>query len=134
MRIIYDDSKQATAILTVYQFAESLLSSGNTKRFTRQEWGMERVQMDRVKNALNAYISQYGFEIGKEATHAHNIGNNCKYPLYYYMNSDELQICAYINLNTGMYGDGYISLEDYNGEKVGPRYEFHGSRFSIKNF
>lgn len=54
--------------------------------------------------------------------HAHGIGNNCQYPVYYDADN-ETQHCANININSGMYGDVYVSIEDYNGRKVSPIYK-----------
>ena len=36
---------------------------------------------------------------------------------------DEIQQCGSINLNTGLYGEGYVSCEDYNGKRIGAAYE-----------
>ena len=69
--------------------------------------------------------------IGNKVTHAHGIGNNCQYPVYYHPEgSDEVQECGSININSGMYGEGFVSCEDYNGRRVGKLYEV--TKFGIK--
>ena len=128
MRVVYDDSMQKTFVAATEKFVGGF----NVKDVVRYEWGTERVQMHMVKEKLNAFLRQsFNMEIGKTVTHAHGIGNNCQYPVYFYPNGvDEVQQCAYINLNTGMYGEGFLSCEDYNGNRIGAIYEI--STWGIK--
>ena len=128
MRVVYDDSMQKTFV----DVAEMFVSSFSVKDAIRYEWGIERVQMHIVKEKLNAFLRKcFNMEIGETVTHAHGIGNNCQYPVYYYQDSvDEIHQCAYINLNTGMYGEGFLSCEDYNGNRIGAIYEIN--RWGIK--
>ena len=118
MRIVYDDTMQNTFVGLVEDFLKQL----DIKSVSQYEWGTNRIQMFQVKDKLNNFISDCYFEIGNKVTHAHGIGNNCNYPVYYYA-ENEIQNCAYINLNTGMYGEGYVSVEDYNGKLVSKAYE-----------
>lgn len=70
-------------------------------------------------------------EVRKKVTHANGIGNNCCYPVFYRPEGvDEMQQCGSVNLNRGLYGEGYVSCEDYNGRRVGPLYRV--SRFGVK--
>ena len=116
MRVVYDDTMQGMVFGLIREYMEHL--SLNMKRVTRREYGMERVQKTEVKERINGFIEDYSFEIGKTVTHAHGIGNNCQYPVYYHT-TNEIQHCANININSGMYGEVYVSIEDYNGKRVG---------------
>lgn len=127
MRIIYDDNMQSTFVQAVSRFMARL----HAAEFTRYENGTDRIQMGMVKERLNKYLLAYHMEIGKTVTHAHGIGNNCQYPVYYHPeDGTEIQQCAYINLNTGLYGEGFLSCEDYNGNRIGNAYELH--KYGIK--
>lgn len=120
MRIVYDDTMQSQFVMVLRIFLNEL--KGNMKSVTSYSWGMDRVDSCKVKEKLNKMIECDGFEIGKNVTHTNGIGNNCKYPVYYYT-YDETQCCAYININSGLYGEVYISVEDYNCNKVSKCYE-----------
>ena len=127
MRIVYDDNMQSTLVQAVSSFMERL----SVAEVTRYESGMKRIQMYLVREKLNKYLQDYHMEIGKTVTHAHGIGNNCQYPVYYHPeDADEIQQCAYINLNTGLCGEGYLSCEDYNGNRIGNIYELR--KYGIK--
>lgn len=120
MRIVYDDAMQDRMAAAVEGFMDSL----DVKEIVRYEWGTDRVQMNILKENLRLYLEPYRMSIGNKATHAHGIGNNCQYPVYYHPEgSDEIQQCGNINLNSGMYGEGFVSCEDYNGKRVGAAYE-----------
>lgn len=120
MRIVYDDEKQSEFVNAVEKFMDEY----DPKKYIRYEHGTDRVQMDLVKKGLNRFLKSYKMEIGNTVTHAYGIGNNCCYPVYYHTES-EIQQCANINLNTGMYGEGYVSVEDYNGKKIGHSHELN---------
>lgn len=127
MRIVYDDTMQGEMTAAVERFMAAL----NVKRIMQYEWGMERVQMHILRQKLNLFLEQYRMSIGSKVTHAHGIGNNCQYPVYYYPEgSNEIQQCGYININSGMYGEGYVSCEDYNENRVGASYKV--SRWGVK--
>lgn len=120
MRIVYDDTMQETMAAAVGAFMDAL----NVGEVTRYEWGTDRVQMGAIKKKLGLYLEPYRMSIGNTVTHAHGIGNNCQYPVYYRPEGvDEIQQCGSINLNSGLYGEGYVSCEDYNGKRVGAAYE-----------
>ena len=120
MRIVYDDMMQETMAAAVGRFMDSL----DVKGITRYEWGTDRVQMGGIKKKLGAYLEYYRMSIGNTVTHAHGIGNNCQYPVYYHPEGvDEIQQCGYININSGMCGEGFVSCEDYNGKRIGAAYE-----------
>lgn len=120
MRIVYDDTMQGEMVIAVEKFMTSL----NVRRIVRYEWGIARVQMHILREKLNLYLEHYRMSIGNNVTHAYGIGNNCRYPVYYHPeDSDEIQQCGYININSGMYGEGFVSGEDYNGNQIGASYE-----------
>lgn len=121
MRIVYDDAMQEVMLEAI----ENFMSAFDVKEITAYEYGMDRVQMHRLKEILNGFLERYYFmSIGNTVTHAHGIGNNCRYPVYYCPeNLNEIQQCGNININTGMFGEGYVSCGDYNGRRLGQLYE-----------
>lgn len=128
MRIVYDDAKQNDFVLLVGKF----LSSLNVLSVTQYDYGMERVQRYLVKQKLQSFLqARSNFYIGDKATHAHGIGNNCNYPVYF-PTANEVQHCANININSGLYGEVFISVEDYNGKRISYAYELtqHGVTLS----
>lgn len=127
MRIVYDDAKQGLMVNAVRSFMNDL----NVKRFLREELGMDRIQMNLIRASLNRFLATKRLSIGEKVTHAHGIGNNCCYPVYYRPEgADEMQQCGNINLNRGLFGEGYVSCEDYNGRRIGPAYKV--SHFGVK--
>ena len=129
MKIVYDDYMQDYFDDLLREFMGNL--NCNIKSVVSYEWGTDRVQMGKVKERLNNFLANYYMEIGNTVTHAHGIGNNCKYPVYYHA-ENEIQHCADININTGMYGEGYVSIEDYNGHRIGMAYELHKHGIKFK--
>ena len=125
MRVIYDDTMQDKVVEVVYNVMLNL--NWNIKPVVQYEWGMDRVQRSKVKERLNWALEDYDMEIGKTVTHANGIGNNCEYPVYYNARN-EIQHCANISLNSDMYGGLYVYITDYNGKRVGMKYELsrHG--------
>lgn len=130
MRIVYDDTMQNAMVSTVKEF----MAGFNVKQIVEYSYGIDRVQMHKLKRLLNQHLMAQGFRIGDTVTHAHGIGNNCCYPVYYApKGATEIQQCGSINLNTGLYGEGYVSFEDYNGKRVGPAYEVRRYGVKFKN-
>ena len=130
MRIVYDDTKQDELVAAVEKF----MASFDVKRIVQYEYGMDRVQMHILREKLNLYLEHCRMSIGNKVTHAHGIGNNCQYPVYYYPEgSDEIQECGSININSGMYGEGFVSCEDYNGRRVGKLYKVAKIGIKVKN-
>lgn len=125
MRIVYDDAMQKTVVTLVAEYMAFL--KNHMDRVVRYDYGIDRVQRALVKERLNGYLEDHYMEIGNTVTHAHGIGNNCKYPVYYDA-ENETQHCADININSGLYGEVYVNVEDYNGRKVSPIYKLtrHG--------
>lgn len=120
MRIVYDDTQQNLVI----DLLESFMDTLDLRAVVEYDYGMDRVQRYRVKELLNRHFNDSYCEIGNSVTHAHGIGNNCCYPVYYH-DTDEIQHCANININQGLYGEVYVSLENYNKERIGQKYELH---------
>lgn len=124
MRIVYDDAKQKDFVALVDEFLDLL----NVRCVTKYDYGMERVQRPLVKQKLQSFLqARFNFYIGDKVTHANGIGNNCNYPVYF-PTANETQHCANININSGMYGEVFISVEDYNGKRISRAYELtkHG--------
>lgn len=124
MRIVYDDEMQSEMVLAVKEYMSGL----RVKEILRYD---DHVQMQLLKERLNGFLEVRRMSIGNTVTHAHGIGNNCKYPVYYHPeNSNEIQQCGSINLNYGLYGEGYVSCEDYNRQRISPIYKL--SRWGIE--
>ena len=130
MRIVYDDTMQKELCNIVHDAMMHL--NKRIDLVVRYEYGMNRVQRAKVKERLNGVLEDYYMEIGNTVTHAHGIGNNCMYPVYYHSDNNEIQHCANININSGMYGEVYVSVEDYNGRKVGRGYELTRNGVTVK--
>ena len=120
MRIVYDD----TMVKEVKRLLENAMRNidGGIEKYTRYEYGMQRVQRPEVKKRINEIFNDCYMKIGNTVTHAHGIGNNCMYPVYFH-GETEIQHCCNININSDMYGCLYICLEDYNGRVIGSKYE-----------
>lgn len=119
MRIVYDDAKTAKAVAALHDFMTWKL---DIKSVVREENWMRRVQRAELKNQLSRFFARDNLRIGDTVTHAYGIGNNCQYPVYYEA-ENELQQCCTININTGLYGEAYVSLEDYNGKRISNLYK-----------
>lgn len=120
MRIVYDDTMQEHLVEQVDRFMRRL----DVQSVLEYGYGMNRIQMHKVKTQLNKFLSSCYLEIGNTVTHAYGIGNNCQYPVYYYA-ENEIQHCANIDLNSGMFGEGYLYITDYNDNEISDLYEIH---------
>ena len=120
MRIVYDDAMQKKVCELVHEAMMHL--DRRIDLVVKWEYGMDRVQRVKVKAIINGILEDYCMEIGNTVTHAHGIGNNCMYPVYYHADN-EIQHCANININSGMCGQVYVNVVDYNGKIVSRRYE-----------
>lgn len=114
MRIVYDDSKAKEVVELYYRF---LCEGFNAKTASEYEYGMYRIQRRRVIAQLESFLEKYGFSVGKRVYHENGIGNNGRVPIFYNA-GDEMQECCYFICNIDPFGEGYISLEDYNGKKL----------------
>ena len=120
MRIVYDDAMEQKMVWAVGRFMETL----HVEEIVVYEWRMDRVSMTELRVRLNRFLRDHRLRIGEKAVHAYGIGNKCRYPVYYSPEGlEELQQCGSINLNTGLYGEGYVSCVNYNGKRVGAMYE-----------
>lgn len=125
MRMVYDDTMQDVFCEIVNNVMLNL--NHNIKPVVKYEYGMNRVQRTMVKERLNWVLKDYCIEIGNHVTHANGIGNNCEYPVYYHA-ENEIQHCANIHINSGLYGDVYVYATDYNGNRITKSYKLtqHG--------
>lgn len=119
MRIVYDDAKAGKAVAALHDFMTWKL---DIKSVVREENWMQRVQRAELKSQLSRFFARDNLRIGDTVTHAYGIGNNCRYPVYYEA-ENELQECCAININIDPFGDGYVSLEDYNGKRISEPYK-----------
>lgn len=130
MRIIYDDTMQSNFVYMIDNFISYIRDI--LPEFVEYEYGIKRVQRHLIEEKLNYFLYNNGrFEIGNTATHLHGIANNCKYPVYFRpVKKKDLQNCAFININTGLNGELYINVEDYNGQIISKKYKI--TEYGIK--
>ena len=128
MRIVYDDTQATNFVDVVDKFLRGL----DINSVVKYDYGTDRVQRYLIKEQLNDYISYCSMEIGNKVTHKNGIGNNCNYPVYYKQSDNEIQEIAYINMNSGLYDEVYISIEDYNGKRISYSYEITRRGLKIK--
>lgn len=130
MRIIYDDKAQQKAIDNCYDILCKL--NRNLPTVTRYFWGCDRVKEELVRAYFARELKEYGFKVGETATHAHGIGNNNSYPIYWVAQDGNLEHCANINLNDDMYGGVYYYLSDFEEHRITQAYNIskHGITIS----
>lgn len=131
MRIVYDDAQIKRVALLLGKFLTSRCSTpAKMQTMTRWSYGMDRVEVPRVRQAFGSFIEEYGFEIGNECFHAHGIGNNNRNPVYF-ETPDETQCTGYININSDMYGGVYIYVTDYNNNRKSESYCLTRNGYSL---
>ena len=125
MRVVYDDAMQNKFCEKLYDVMFNL--KHNIKSVVKYDYGKERVQKHMVRERLNCVLEDYDMEIGNTVKHAHGIGNNSEYPVYYHA-GNEIQHCANIHINSGLHGEVYVYATDYNGNRISMSYELtkHG--------
>ena len=117
MRIVYDDEKRDLLVDEVDSF------------FGAYVYGQKRIGLwlDIFKQLDGSLRANWDLEIGEDVVHAHGIGNNCRYPVYYHHRIDgeckELQQVGYININHGMYGEVFVYVGDYNNQRLSYLFE-----------
>lgn len=120
MRVIYDDNKAATVKQLLCEFMNSPDTS--VHNFLEYDYGMDRIQTNILYKRINEYLNKRGFRIGRSAKHANGIGNNCAYAVYF-DTPDEIQECCSIHINSGLHGEAWVYLTDYDGQKLGKSYK-----------
>ena len=131
MRVVYDDMMQKEFCHVLENVMLNLRLS--VLPVIKYEYGMYRVQRSLIMERLNWVLEDYDMEIGKTVIHANGIGNNCEYPVYYNA-KNEIQHCANIHINSGLYGDVYVYVTDYNNNRVTDTYKLtqHGVTFNYR--
>lgn len=128
MRIIYDDAMQKFFLSKFKVFMHSMKPSS----LAEYDYGMDRIQPWLFKTALNTFLSLHNMEIGVAESHRYGIGNNNRHPVYFKSGDNEIQICAYININKGLYSELYVSVENYNETRISQSYTITPHRLEIK--
>ena len=125
MRVIYDDSKAGTVRQLLCEFMNS--PDISVRNFIEYDYGMDRIQTNILYKKISEYLKERGFRIGRSAKHANGIGNNCAYAVYF-DTPDEIQECCSIHINSGLHGEAWVYLTDYDGQKLGKSYKLsqHG--------
>ena len=128
MRIIYDDRE----IKKVCEYLDNFICWDiDIESISEQDYGSMRCQRHLFKKYFNTYLSERNMLIGKTATHANGIGNNNKYPIYYLVDDNNMEICGYININSGLYSEIYVSICDYNDDICSKKYEITPNKVKV---
>lgn len=123
MRIVYDDTQLDVLVDTVSKIiTQSFKTAVDMKYVTRRSCGINRVEVGLVKQRLGNMLREHGFEIGNDVFHAHGIGNNNRYPVYYNTPTEKQQV-GHLHLNSDMYGGVYVYVTDYNLLRHGQEYK-----------
>lgn len=131
MRIVYDDAQIGKLAVLLGKFLTNRCSTpAKMQVMTRWSYGMDRVEVPRVRQEFNKLIEEHGFEVGNECSHAHGIGNNNRNPVYF-ETPDEMQCTGYININSDMYGGVYIYVTDYNNNRKSESYHLTKNGYSL---
>lgn len=131
MRILYDDAQQQDFVEEIYKIISYL--SVDIKHLTKYEYGTNRVKCNLVKNYINhelRFNTDNAYEIADRNYDTSGIGNNHSFPVFYKGSPEETQICAYIRITEGMYGEAYIKVTDFNDNAVTPVY--HLNEYGIR--
>lgn len=115
MRIVYDDTKLGLFTEFVSIWAHTRAKNVDLKEYS---YGMQRISLRLVQRDLDGYLEEKKFTIGKDVHHAHGIGNNNRYPVYYHA-ENEMQQVGYLNIIIDPYGGGRVFVSDYNDDRVG---------------
>lgn len=107
----YDDEKFEQACWIVDEILSNELDGRTYKVCDDEYWG-KRVNTTKLKNYLARRLSLRGFELDDAPFHYENIGNNCRYEMYYIKYGGEKVVCGYININDLIYGDASVYFED----------------------
>ena len=127
MRIVYDDAMQMDMVGIIARTCESL----DVRSLLEYDNGTDRIQRPILKSKLNRALEAKNMFIGDTAEHAYGIGNNSKYPVYFRTtNAGEMQVCGYVSINVGLFGEAYVYCSDYNDSRISPSYEI--GRFGVK--
>ena len=78
------------------------------------DWGMDRVQVSRVRDAIVSAVPN--IRLGKNE-HAYGIGNNNAYEIIYTGNPNEEQICGQLHLTNDMFGGVYVWVSDVDEKR-----------------
>lgn len=122
MRIVFDDSHAVEFMNNVYlplsaQFKTQPLALGITETDPYFNWE-KRYNRKRMKEVMARVAAQKGFTINIDnPVCAHNIGNNNRFEVRYKTATEE-QICCYLHINCGLYGEVYMYVTDYDNTKM----------------
>lgn len=83
--------------------------------------GTYRAQPILIRNSIQeALDNEFGHETVtfRNTYHAHNIGNNNRIEIIFHdASKNEEQMCGYLNINEGLYGECYVYVTDINDNR-----------------
>jgi hypothetical protein len=129
MRIVYDDTQQQDFVEEI----DTIMSYISTDiiYLTKKEYGTDRIKCSLIKNYINhelRFNTYNAYEIADKNCDTSGIGNNHLFAVFYKGLPEETQICAYISITEGMYGEAYIKVVDFNDKNISGVYHLNGSR------
>ena len=113
MRRVVDDRMY----VVISDQINKLIWSLDPKPLSAYSWGMDRVNVGMVRDAIAARIPNIKF--GKNE-HANGIGNNNAYEIIYTGNPREEQICGLLHLTDDMYGGVICWVSDVDNTTKTP--------------
>ena len=119
MRIVFDEDHDHIFALVrvVTEFlTNNCRTEGQMRCMTKYSYGIDRVEVNLVREQIAKFFSSTRFQIGKDCYHAHNIGNNNRYTVYFAADG-ELQFAGYLNLIDNMYGSVLVYVTDHLDHK-----------------
>lgn len=124
MRIAFDDTKANEVVDLLQRF---MCDGLNVEVASKYEYGMNRIQRSSIIYQLGRFLADFGFWIGGKVTHANGIGNNWQSSIFYNAGDETQEVC-YLNCNIDPFGVCYMSLEDYNGNRITGIYKLSPKR------
>ena len=115
MRIVFDDTKLGLFTEFISIWAHTRARNVQLKEYS---YGMQRFSLKLVQRDIDGYLEEKKFEIGNDVYHAHGIGNNNRYPVYYNAENEKQQV-GYLNIIIDPYGGCRVFVSDYNDDRVG---------------
>lgn len=122
---VYDDEKDYSSELEeVFNIVGDFINNdfkSNTKDYLRYSGSTDRVDSSKVFDGLASALGAAGYLVSKDrVSHAHNIGNNNAYEIF-----KDSECIGFLNVNSGMYGEAYVYVENLSNGRVGGAWELH---------
>lgn len=120
---VYDDEKDYSSELSeTYNVVADFINDefkNRNKNYIEYSGGMDRVDSGKVFMGITQALYNSGYYVSKDRVkHYADIGNNSAYEIF-----KDTECIGFLNVNSGLYGDAYVYLEELNGNKYGGSWE-----------